>query len=499
MADLFRRVRHSSTDDHHLLPAADSHRTAIASFMSISTLFAWTFGSGAVFWRIWPAVLMHTLFATVITVVSLRTNLVLAIPNVMLTVLGVVIGFVISYRVICAYDQYLMGRTAWSNVAKNTTTLSRLIWFHVPLRLSPKTQQELAKPVAPLRGKEEVETVMGEKWIALEMLEGFAVSLKHYLRGELGIRYEDLYHLVKPLHEHHAHGIASQSPTAVGEPWHHRGKSAHSPLIPTMTPYSPMSIAHSVSASSSHSVPPPLLPASSHHSSSLLDRVSGDLIPFAAYLRGIFKFYRPSGKSDRQPEIGIDSHGGVQRRWVTGIPVVGRKTRRRIVRGDENLPVQILRLLSDWFAMLEERMTVPGTSLGAMIEAISALEDAVFVAERTLTTPLPFVYAVHIRQTVWIYLFFLPFQLIEQFSWYTIPGVALASFIYLGFLSAGDEIGQPFGYDENDLDLDLICREMIHADLARLKKTPGVNVLLGPHEATPHDAPAQADADLLGM
>ena len=78
----------------------------------------------------------------------------------------------ISYRVICAYDQYLMGRTAWSNVAKNTITLSRLIWFHVPLRLSPKTQQELAKPVAPLRGKEEVETVMGEKWIALEMLEG---------------------------------------------------------------------------------------------------------------------------------------------------------------------------------------------------------------------------------------------------------------------------------------------------------------------------------------
>jgi hypothetical protein len=42
----------------------------------------------------------------------------------------------------------------------------------VPLRLSPKTQQELAKTVAPLRGKEEVETVMGEKWIALEMLEG---------------------------------------------------------------------------------------------------------------------------------------------------------------------------------------------------------------------------------------------------------------------------------------------------------------------------------------
>ena len=89
---------------------------------------------------------------------------------------GVVIGFVISYRVSCAYDQYWVGRTAWSNVAKNTTTLSRLIWFHVPLRLTPKTQQDPTKPIAPSRSKEEVEveteTVMGEKWIALEMVEG---------------------------------------------------------------------------------------------------------------------------------------------------------------------------------------------------------------------------------------------------------------------------------------------------------------------------------------
>jgi hypothetical protein len=40
---------------------------------------------------------------------------------------------------------------------------------------------------------------------------------------------------------------------------------------------------------------------------------------------------------------------------------------------------------------------------------------------------------------------------------------------------------------------------MIHADLSRLKETPGVNVFLGQHEAMPHDAPAQAAADLLEM
>lgn len=47
--------------------------------------------------------------------------------------------------------------------------------------------------------------------------------------------------------------------------------------------------------------------------------------------------------------------------------------------------------------------------------------------------------------TVWIYLFFLPFQLIDQFLWYTIPGTTIAAFIYLGFLAAGEEIEQPFG------------------------------------------------------
>jgi predicted membrane chloride channel (bestrophin family) len=46
---------------------------------------------------------------------------------------------------------------------------------------------------------------------------------------------------------------------------------------------------------------------------------------------------------------------------------------------------------------------------------------------------------------VWLYLFFLPFQLVGQFQWYTVPGVFVAAFTYLGFLAAGEEIEQPFG------------------------------------------------------
>ena len=42
----------------------------------------------------------------------------------------------------------------------------------------------------------------------------------------------------------------------------------------------------------------------------------------------------------------------------------------------------------------------------------------------------------------------LPFQLIGEFGWYTILGVAFASFFYLGLLAIGSELEQPFGYDE---------------------------------------------------
>ncbi|KAJ8490090.1 hypothetical protein ONZ45_g13338 [Pleurotus djamor] len=89
------------------------------------------------------------------------------------------------------------------------------------------------------------------------------------------------------------------------------------------------------------------------------------------------------------------------------------------------------------------------------------------------------------RHTVWIYLFFLPFQLVGQFRWYTIPGVAIAAFIYLGFLAAGEEIEQPFGYDDNDLDLDLFVQDIIHADITHLKASPCLHAYFGPGATQP--------------
>ncbi|KAJ7099001.1 hypothetical protein C8R44DRAFT_791765 [Mycena epipterygia] len=62
---------------------------------------------------------------------------------------------------------------------------------------------------------------------------------------------------------------------------------------------------------------------------------------------------------------------------------------------------------------------------------------------------------------MWLGLFMLPLQLGSEFGWHTLPAVAVAASMYLGFVAAGEEIEQPFGYDENNLELDMFCCEIV--------------------------------------
>lgn len=62
------------------------------------------------------------------------------------------------------------------------------MWFHIPD--TPITAK-------PENAAEERARNIIEKRTAINLVEAFSVAVKHYLRGEEGIYYEDLYHLVK--------------------------------------------------------------------------------------------------------------------------------------------------------------------------------------------------------------------------------------------------------------------------------------------------------------
>ncbi|QRV98951.1 bestrophin protein [Ceratobasidium sp. AG-Ba] len=477
--------KRSFTNHHDLLPNRGQSGDTFVSPVPTNRFSAWTFGRGTVIWRIWPAVLLHTCVAAVVVFVSYRTPYNLAIPNVLVTVAGVVIGFVISYRASSGYDRYWQGRTMWSDLIRNARTISRLIWLHVPNTISKPDTKPSEKEKA-----REAKQVVNEKRIALGLVEGFAIALKHHLRGEPGIYYEDLYYLVTTV-PHVSKHFQTNSPTvatfAAGPststlPEHTNHQygtfrpaldtdvngltSFPFPSPPSPTPSEPLLPGNR---------PPPTIPTPSR---SLLPFTSL-VVPFTALL-GLFSWaatkttksesghQRASSDPEQARGPGQQQTFKQHKRNVRRKFTVGRKYYPLVAGESElNLPLAILRRLSEWVAVLEARGS-SGVAIGGIMGCISTFEDQLSGLERILTTPLPFVYSVHIRHTVWLYLFFLPFQLTDTFGYWTIFGVGIAAFMFLGLLAAGEEIEQPFGYDENDLDLDLFISEILHRDLQTL-------------------------------
>ncbi|CAG7854805.1 SubName: Full=Uncharacterized protein {ECO:0000313/EMBL:CCA68691.1} [Serendipita indica DSM 11827] len=430
-------VRKSMTGKHRLVIAkrADFVRQRAGGSLSVLSLL---FGKGTVIYRIWPAVFIHTVFSAIVVAIDLYyVNI--GVGTIMLTLIPMVLGFVVALRVTTGYDRYWMGRVAWSDVIRNTRTLGRLIWYHCPTRLTPNREN------VPLK---DIERALEEKKLALDLLEAFAFALKHHIRDEPGPYYEDLNPLLAAmeLSPYHTHRFPSSPP--MGSP-----AAAVNGLPSNGDQYGTFPTSNDPHA--------PLLPAT--QSRRTRGSVYVDLIPFGSWWTAFKRLF------SRQPAAGTPTAGPEGTNAGKHVVLAG---------GGGNIPLEVLRTLSEWLSTLEERGTVPGTTLGSMMGLVQGLEDSLCSLERILTTPLPLVYTAHIRHTVWIFLFTLPFQLCNTFEWITVPGVAVASFLYLGFVAAGEEIEQPFGYDRNDLDLDFFCNEIIHVELDDLRRAQVPNSYL---------------------
>nr|WKN35260.1 bestrophin family protein [Tunicatimonas sp. TK19036] len=82
---------------------------------------------------------------------------------------------------------------------------------------------------------------------------------------------------------------------------------------------------------------------------------------------------------------------------------------------------------------------------------IQSLLDILGACERIKKTPIPFSYSVYIKTFIIAYCAFLPFGLIDEFQYYTIPLVMFVFFAMAGVEFIGEEIEDPFGLDCNDL------------------------------------------------
>jgi putative membrane protein len=110
--------------------------------------------------------------------------------------------------------------------------------------------------------------------------------------------------------------------------------------------------------------------------------------------------------------------------------------------------------ISAWVTDLNNRNILNVSFASPIMTCIMELQKALSDLDKLATTPIPTAYSFHLRMTVLLYLFFLPFQLQQYLNWVAIPATAIASIVYLGFLEIGNQIEMPFAYDQSDLDLD---------------------------------------------
>ncbi len=97
---------------------------------------------------------------------------------------------------------------------------------------------------------------------------------------------------------------------------------------------------------------------------------------------------------------------------------------------------------------------------GTLDACVQRLVDELGACERIHSTPLPFVYVVHLRRALIFYCFTIPFALLDAYGWGTILATLLVSYLFFGIEEIGVEIEDPFGSDANDLALETYCQRI---------------------------------------
>ncbi|KAF9653667.1 UPF0187-domain-containing protein [Thelephora ganbajun] len=395
--------------------------------------------------RCWHILLFFSAWAAMVTLISQYTHS-LAIQPTLLTVLGTVLGFVISYRTTSSFERYNEGRRFWSAVILGSRTFARLVWFHVPGIGTDSEEERKAR-------------VLLEKKTVINLLEAFGIAIKHYLRGEEGIFYEDLYHLVKFLPPY---ALPAGLPSAVdvsempasrsmdgtrhsvtrNEP--KKSTEGQLPLPVTSEPRPPTSVSLEIRPGDNSF----LLPARNPPQFAIFD-----VFPFSLLVHQLTKHGKDiKGKKAARLRASMKEH------------VVS-----------QNIPLEISLYLSSYVSALQARKAIDASMNTSLLNALLSLTDSLTGLERILTTPIPFSYSIHLWVVTIIYCLALPFQIWKTLGWITIPGTTVVAFVFFGFLVAGEEIENPFGYDKNDLNMDYFTHVVIRNELRAITALPAPN------------------------
>ncbi|SHL45790.1 bestrophin family protein [Chryseobacterium polytrichastri] len=128
------------------------------------------------------------------------------------------------------------------------------------------------------------------------------------------------------------------------------------------------------------------------------------------------------------------------------------------LEGKKFIPSIILGSIADWLSEQNKKGNIDTIVLTSLDHQLNQFSNISGGCERIYNTPLPFAYSVLLHRTVYLYCFWLPFGLVDSLGWMMPLIVLLISYTFIALDAIIQEIGEPFGEEENDLALNSICR-----------------------------------------
>ncbi len=128
------------------------------------------------------------------------------------------------------------------------------------------------------------------------------------------------------------------------------------------------------------------------------------------------------------------------------------------VKDKKFIPNIILGFIADWLNEQNKKGNIDTIVLTSMDHQLNQFSNISGGCERIYNTPLPFAYSILLHRTVYLYCFWLPFGLVDSLGWMMPLIVLLISYTFIALDAIIQEIGEPFGEEENDLALNSICR-----------------------------------------
>ncbi len=131
---------------------------------------------------------------------------------------------------------------------------------------------------------------------------------------------------------------------------------------------------------------------------------------------------------------------------------------RDIVGAANHVPQELARQLFTVAWEAKRAGKIDGDELRILDAELLRLMDICGGCERILNTRIVTSYRVFARQCVILFLATLPWGLVHDFRIWTIPITIITAYFMLGLETVAEHVEEPFGYDEDDLDLDALCR-----------------------------------------